>query len=135
MIVTTHHDLKAELKAAGWRIAKSGIPDPINIADWYAWNPIRKSARDCCSKKKPPVVTVDPFEYTYNASAEIRLSGELPNGRWVDFRVYSIPNARGHGCNTRRSTGSRICLGDCMGCRSKWYQGAIHRELTEYEKS
>ena len=91
MIVTTHHDLKAELKAAGWRIAKSGMPDPINIADWYAWNPIRKSARDCCSNKKPPVVTVDPFEYTYNASAEIRLSGELPNGRWVDFRVYSIP--------------------------------------------
>ena len=91
MITTTHHDLKAKLKEQGWRIAKSAIQDHINLADWYAWNPVRKSDRDCCSNNKPPVVTVDPFEYQYFASAEIRLAGELPNGRWVDLRVYSIP--------------------------------------------
>ena len=36
-------------------------------------------------------MTVDPFECRYSASAEVRLAGELPNGRWVDLRVYSIP--------------------------------------------
>ena len=90
-MTTTHHDLKTALKAAGWRIAKSAIHDASNAADWYAWNPTRTSARDCCSNRKPPSVTVDPFEYRYSASAQMRLAGELPNGRWVDFRVYSIP--------------------------------------------
>lgn len=90
-MTTTHHDLKNELTAAGWRIAKSAIPDATNAADWYAWNPARRSTRDCCSNRKPPIVTVDPFEFLYSASAEVRLAGELPTGRWVDFRVYSIP--------------------------------------------
>ena len=91
MTTTTHHDLQTELKAAGWRITTSAIQDANNSANWYAWNPARQSARDCCSNRKPPIVTVDPFEFLYSASAEIRLAGELPNGRWVDFRVYSIP--------------------------------------------
>ena len=91
MTATTHHDLKAALKAEGWRIAKSAIHDANNSANWYAWNPARKSARDCCSNRRPPSVTVDPFECRYGASAEIRLAGALPGGRWVDFRIYSIP--------------------------------------------
>ena len=91
MTATTHHDLKSQLKAAGWRIAKRAIYDDSSAVDWYAWHPARKSARNCCSNRRPPSVTVDPFEFQYSASAEVRLAGELPNGRWVDFRVYNIP--------------------------------------------
>ena len=90
-----HNDLKEALQSAGWRIAENPVRDAINEADWYAWRPGRTSARECCCNDKPPSVTVNPFQFDIrghvSASAEIRLTGEIPNGRWVDFKVYSIP--------------------------------------------
>lgn len=89
-----HEELKSALEAAGWRIAKSHH-DNMNDADWYAWQPSRTSARECQCNDKPPSVTVNPYQFAINghthSSAEIRLAGEMPNGRWVDFRVYSVP--------------------------------------------
>ena len=90
-----HNDLKEALQSAGWRIAKNPVRDAINEADWYAWLPGRKSDRKCLCNDKPPAVTVNPSQFNMRghvyASAEIRLTGEMPNGRWVDFKVYSIP--------------------------------------------
>lgn len=94
--MTMHHeDLKAILSAAGWRSAKNPINDSMNGADWYAWKPGRTSARECVCNEKPPSVTVNPYQFDMHghthASAEIRLTGELPSGQWVDFKVYSVP--------------------------------------------
>ena len=94
--MTMHsNDLKAALQSAGWRIAENHVRDAMNEADWYAWRPGRTSARECCCNDKPPSVTVNPFQFDIrghvSASAEIRLTGEIPNGRWVDFKVYSVP--------------------------------------------
>lgn len=95
MSAMSHEELRDALESAGWRIAKNNISDPMNQADWYAWKPGRTSARECLCNEKPPSVTVNPFQFEMhgrtNASAEVRLAGEMPNGRWVDFRVYSIP--------------------------------------------
>lgn len=92
-----HEDLKATLAAAGWRIAKNHLNDSMNIADWYAWLPSRRSARECRCNDKPPSVTVNPYQFdmhgTTHASAEIRLVGEMPDGQWIDFRAYSIAMA------------------------------------------
>ena len=94
--MTMHgNDLKAALQSAGWRIAENHVRDAMNEADWYAWRPGRTSARECCCNDKPPSVTVNPFQFDIrglvSASAEIRLTGEIPGGRWVDFKVYSVP--------------------------------------------
>ena len=90
-----HNDLKEALQSAGWRIAENPVRDAINEADWYAWLPGRNSDRKCLCNDKPPAVTVNPYQFDMRghvyASAEIRLTGEMPNGRWVDFKVYSIP--------------------------------------------
>ena len=89
-----HNDLKEALQSAGWRIAKNPVRDAINEADWYAWLPGRNSDRKCLCNDKPPSITVNPYQFDMRghvyASAEIRLIGEMPNGRWVDFKVYSI---------------------------------------------
>ena len=90
-----HEDLRTALKAAGWRIAKNHLNDGTNEADWYAWKPDRTSARECICNDKPPSVTVNPYQFDMHghthSSAELRMVGEMPNGRWVDFKVYSIP--------------------------------------------
>ena len=90
-----HNDLKEALQSAGWRIAENPVRDAINEADWSAWLPGRNSDRKCLCNDKPPAVTVNPYQFDMRghvyASAEIRLTGEMPNGRWVDFKVYSIP--------------------------------------------
>lgn len=94
--MTMHHeDLKTALEAAGWRIAKNHLNDSMNDADWYAWLPSRRSARECRCNDKPPAVTVSPYQFdmhgTTHASAEIRLVGEMPDGQWIDFKAYSVP--------------------------------------------
>ena len=90
-----HNDLKEALQSAGWRIAENPVRDAINEADWYAWLPGRNSDRKCLCNDKPPAVTVNPSQFDMRghvyASAEIRLTGEIPNRRWVDFKVYSVP--------------------------------------------
>ena len=91
----THEDLKATLETAGWRIAKNHLNDGTNEAEWYAWKPDRTSARECVCNDKPPSATVNPYQFDMHgnthASAEIRLVGEMPNGQWIDFKVYSVP--------------------------------------------
>ena len=91
----THEDLKATLETAGWRIAKNHLNDGTNEAEWYAWQPDRTSARECVCNDKPPSATVNPYQFDMHgnthASAEIRLVGEMPNGQWIDFKVYSVP--------------------------------------------
>lgn len=96
--MTMHHeDLKHHLEAAGWRIAASPVRDATNDADWYAWLPSRRSARECRCNDKPPSITVNPYQFDMHgithSSAEIRLAGEMPDGQWVDFRAYSIAMA------------------------------------------
>lgn len=87
-------ELKAALEAAGWRI--SAI-EPHYGSNWYAWLPrdARATKSACACNDKPPSFCIEPSSFDYSgvkhSSATFRLCGELPNGHWVDLRVYSVP--------------------------------------------
>lgn len=90
-----HSELKDALQARGWRF---GRPDkPMNLVDWYAWHPKRLTGPDCCCNNKPPPLVMYPFLINHNglehSSVEFEVAGELPNGRWCNFKLYSVPMA------------------------------------------
>ena len=88
-------DLKAALLALGWRTSK---PITSSGVDWYAWLPrdLRPKWRDCTSNNKAPSFCIEPHHYIFDngeehGSVEFRLCGEVPGGRWLDLKLYSVP--------------------------------------------
>lgn len=92
----TPENLKQALEAAGWQTSEQILRSAGNTVDWYAWPPRsqRATPTNCACNDKPPSFVLEPFSFEMNAkfmsSVTFRLCGELPNGRWVDFKVYSV---------------------------------------------
>ena len=48
--------------------------------------------RCCCNDDKPGIqVTCELWERENKVSFELEVCGERPNGTWVKFRLYSLP--------------------------------------------
>ena len=90
---TSLEQLKQALQGAGWNIDQYTFLSKHNECKWYAWLPrsMRVTATNCLLNDKPPCLTIEPYSYTMFSTAEFKLAGELPNGRWVEFKVYSVP--------------------------------------------
>lgn len=87
----TPAELKESLIAAGWTIS---IQPRKTGCDWYAWARKREGIPDCACNDKPPSFVVTPYAIDVNGpwhSVEFSVCGELPNGRWVELKVYSVP--------------------------------------------
>jgi hypothetical protein len=90
--------LRAGLEAAGWRIDRDSMRDPMNRCDWYAWMPKRPADwPDCECNDKPPSLVIWPSylrlpDGREMAGVEFEVTGES-GGRWFKLRMYSVqPN-------------------------------------------
>lgn len=96
MTDTEHlENLRASLKAAGWRIAKKVMYESLDQCDWYAWQPKRPSDwPDCECNNKPPSLTLTPallaVDGRTHGSATFSVCGEM-GGKWYDLKLYAVP--------------------------------------------
>lgn len=94
--MTTPSQLKTALQALGWTTSQNNLASPGNFCTWYAFPP--RSFRDtpsfCTCNNKPPGFMLQPHSVEMNGEAHssvtFSLFGQIPNGRWVDFKVYSV---------------------------------------------
>lgn len=88
----TPDELKEKLIASGWAM---GSQPRETGCDWYAWARNREGIPDCACNDKPPSFVLTPYHIDMRSSkwrsVEFSVCGEMPNGRWVDLRVYSVP--------------------------------------------
>jgi hypothetical protein len=86
--------LRDDIKAAGWRIAKKSVYDSIDRCGWYAWLAKRPSGwPDCECNEKPPSLTMTPTVFDMHGSAHgsatFALCGQM-GGQWYDLKLYSV---------------------------------------------
>ena len=86
--------LSEELFSMGWMIESSEMNN--HGCGWYGWlgRGDRQTPTNCACNDKPPSFVIEPSSFdlhgVMHSSVTFRLCGELPNGRWVNFSVYSI---------------------------------------------
>jgi hypothetical protein len=82
--------LYAALEQAGWSFGSS-IED--TGVSWYAYRRLI-GGKDCACNDKPPTLTIKPWDQEFSGhrfqSAEFSVRGQLSDGKWVEFQVYSI---------------------------------------------
>jgi hypothetical protein len=85
--------LRDDIKAAGWRIAKRPMHYSIGC-DWYAWLSKRPSDwPDCESNAKQPSMTMTPSVHEIHGNKHccvtFALCGQM-GGQWYDLKLYSV---------------------------------------------
>ena len=78
--------LQAHLKAAGWRIDKKPMQDPMDKCDWHAWQPTCPDDwPDCEGNNRPPSLVITPTVFDMPGSVTFSLRGQM-GGKWYDLK-------------------------------------------------
>lgn len=94
--MTTPSQLKIALQALGWQVQKNPMASPGNLCTWDAFPPraFRDTPSFCTCNNIPPGFMLQPYSFEMNgkvhSSVTFSLFGQIPNERWVDFKVYSV---------------------------------------------
>ena len=81
-------ETKEYLKNNGW---KSDLPGIRKQSHYF--KRFDTPTRCCCNDRKAGMqVVCEIWTYKGRTSVEFNLRGELSNGSWVDFKLYSMPD-------------------------------------------
>jgi len=87
-------DLRADLHAAGFKLAYNVLSTSGNWCNWYAYRRSRLAAPECeCNEGKGIQIVVNPYEFEIGErqcrGVEVEVTGEA-GGRWHKVNAYSI---------------------------------------------